>query len=66
MALGKLYTTEELAALLRISPRTLEDWELDGKAPKSKRLGGPRGPLRYREADVEAWLEASPAIPANA
>lgn len=64
MALGRFYTTEELAAELKVSPRTLEDWQLDGKAPKPTRLGGPKGPLRYREADVEKWLEAG-RVPAS-
>ena len=66
MALGRFYATEELAGILGISPRTLEDWQLDGRAPKATRLGGPKGPLRYREADVEEWLKTAIVVPASA
>jgi DNA-binding transcriptional regulator YiaG len=44
-------TTEELAARLRRSPRTLERWRHDGKGPRSL----PGIPVVYPVAEVEAW-----------
>lgn len=34
-------TSEELAAMIRTSKRTLEDWRLDGKGPPWVRAGVP-------------------------
>jgi hypothetical protein len=49
----KHLTTEELADRLRLSPRTIEDWRLDGKGPRYL-----PDPVRYRLSDVEAWEES--------
>lgn len=51
-----LYTTEELAAWLRISPSTIEkDRSLGrGSYPVFVKVGGRR--VMYRHADVIAWL----------
>jgi Helix-turn-helix domain len=53
-------TTEELATRLKLSPRTIEDWRLDGRGPKHL-----PDPVRYRLADVEAWEESRLVKPAS-
>ena len=49
-----LATPEEVAAYLRIDPKTLENWRGQRKGPRFRRVG--RFP-RYRWSDVEAWLD---------
>lgn len=46
--------TVDVAALLGISPRTLEAWRLRKVGPKYSRLG-PRL-VRYRRSDLDAWV----------
>lgn len=62
-------TTEDLAKQLGgdISPRTVEDWRTDGIGPRFFRLGkgGPKSPVRYRQADVDAWVESRLVAPAS-
>lgn len=50
----ELLTTAELAAELKVSPRTLQRWRAEGSGPPMVRVG--RG-VRYRRRDVNAWLE---------
>lgn len=52
----RLLTTEDLAARLRVSRRTLEAWRLRGGGPRFVRTGGA---VRYRESDVAQWIAAS-------
>ena len=53
---GELLTTEQAAALLQLSPRTLRRWRSEGKGPPWVALGSRR--VRYRRAAIQAWLEA--------
>lgn len=55
LQLDAIYTTEELAEILKRKPRTLEDWRRDGKGPDYARL--PKG-VRYLGRDVQVWLDA--------
>ena len=55
LALPKMLTTNEVAALLSVSNSTLCRWRAVGKGPRVYWLS-PDSP-RYREADVLAWLE---------
>jgi excisionase family DNA binding protein len=50
-----LFTTEELAEFLGLSPRTLKDWRNQGKGPKSVRIG--HKTIRYRKEDVDSWIK---------
>jgi excisionase family DNA binding protein len=50
----RLLTAAELAGLLGFSPATIVDWYERGDLPGLK-VGGR---LRFRESEVEAWLEA--------
>jgi excisionase family DNA binding protein len=53
---GQLYTTEEVAKLLRVSQRTVQDWIRSGTltAVRYGRL------LRIRQADLAAFGEVLP------
>lgn len=56
-----LLTNAEAAARLGIKPNTLERWRcLGGEGPRFIKLNpkSARSPIRYRESDIEAWLEA--------
>lgn len=52
--LTPLYSLNELAALLKISARTLESLILTGAAPPHVRIGRQR---RWVHTDVVCWLE---------
>jgi excisionase family DNA binding protein len=51
---GSLYTTQEVAHLLRVSQRTVQDWIRSGSLP-AVRYGGRL--LRIRQADLVAFGE---------
>jgi predicted DNA-binding transcriptional regulator AlpA len=44
-----------LAAKLLIAVSTLRNWRYLGSGPKFLKLGGA---VRYRESDVESWIES--------
>jgi excisionase family DNA binding protein len=48
-----LLTTDQLAALCGLSPRTLEKLRVTGGGPIFIRLGRA---IRYRREDIEAWI----------
>ncbi|MGJ3223792.1 helix-turn-helix transcriptional regulator [Micromonospora aurantiaca (nom. illeg.)] len=45
----------EVAEYLGINPQTLYNWRAKGVGPKSCKVGGR---VKYRLADVDAWLES--------
>ncbi len=50
-------TTEEVARIMRVSPRTLERMRGNGTGPAFIKIGpGLRAPVRYRESVVYAYL----------
>jgi predicted DNA-binding transcriptional regulator AlpA len=50
-------TTQEAAAFLRLSPRTLEDKRIDKTGPPYSKLGDSRrAKVVYQEADLIAWV----------
>jgi predicted DNA-binding transcriptional regulator AlpA len=51
-----LITARQLAAWLKISKRSLYRMRSAGQLPEPIRL---RGAVRWRAADIEAWLTAS-------
>jgi len=53
-----MLTTDEVAAMLRVQPRTLEDWRGDGYGPPFIYIGRH---VRYRLRDVSAWIETRKA-----
>lgn len=55
-----LLVEREAAAILTIKPRTLTVWRQQGIGPKYIKLGTA---VRYRRADVEAWLQARTVDP---
>ena len=51
----RLLTQSDAAKLLRLSERTLERLRVTGGGPKFIKAGRS---VRYREADLEAWIDA--------
>ena len=51
-----LLKPSEVARRLQVSRTWLYDAAKDGRIP-SVRLGGPDGPVRFVEEDIEQWLE---------
>ncbi len=47
--------TPDAAAYLNVQPATLEQWRWNGKGPRFVKLGRA---VRYRQADLDAFLEA--------
>ena len=50
---SELLTEDEVSAILKNSPRTLQQWRVAGKGPQFVKIG--RG-VRYRRNVIEAWL----------
>jgi excisionase family DNA binding protein len=53
---GRLLRPAEVARRLGVSRSWLYEAAKDGRIP-CIRLGGPEGPVRFLEADLDAWLE---------
>lgn len=51
-----LLTEQDAALALSLSVRTLQAWRVRGGGPLFVRLGRA---VRYRPADLDAWLDAS-------
>ena len=51
---GRLLTAREVASVLAVSTETVLRWTRAGKLPAIRLPGGA---IRFREAEVEAWLE---------
>jgi excisionase family DNA binding protein len=51
-----LLTTEDVANMVGVSVRTVEDWRRDKVGPPFTRLGGRT--IRYRRDLLEAWIDA--------
>ena len=49
---------DEVAALLKVSTRTLEHWRLNKKGPRYKNIGKH---VRYRRSAIDAWFESDNA-----
>jgi excisionase family DNA binding protein len=58
-----LLTPAEVAALFRVDPKTVTRWAQQGKLRSIRTLGGHR---RYREAEIQAFLERPGAAQAVA
>jgi predicted DNA-binding transcriptional regulator AlpA len=54
----RLLTIEELAGLLRESPKTTYNRRHRGEGPRGIRPGGRGGRVLFRESDVQRWLES--------
>ena len=48
-------TSEDVAALLDVSPRTVEQWRLLGSGPPYHKFAN--GRVGYRKAEVLAWAK---------
>ena len=54
----RLLDVHEAASFLSLKPGTLYQWAYQRRLPIVK-LGGPRGPLRFRLSDLERLIVAS-------
>lgn len=53
----EILDTASAAVYVGLSKPTLERFRLTGDGPRYAKLTpGPRGPVRYRRADLEEWL----------
>ena len=52
----ELMTQEEVSALFDVSMPVLANWRSAGKGPKFVKLGGR---VKYRKADVEAFINSN-------
>jgi len=53
----ELLNTKAAAVHVALSPVTLERLRLTGDGPQYAKLTpGPRGPVRYRRADLDEWV----------
>lgn len=50
-----LLTVKEAAALLRLRPKTLQNWYTDGRGPRSCKVGRHR---LYRRQHLEDYIES--------
>lgn len=55
--MGSLKTPEQVAEMLQVPLQTIYVWRTRGKGPRGIRVGRH---LRYRDADIEAWLNEQP------
>ena len=53
-----LLTPAAVAALFRVDPKTVTRWAQQGKLRSIRTLGGHR---RYRESEIQAFLDRPPA-----
>ncbi len=60
-----LLDVNQAAAMLCIKPSTLRNWAYQRRIPRVK-LGGPRGPLRFRRSDLERYIRAATQGPLGA
>lgn len=54
------FSAAELATLLGVSKRTLQEWRASGRGPKFSRLG--HSLVKYGRDDVMRWLRSNPPI----
>jgi predicted DNA-binding transcriptional regulator AlpA len=57
----ELLTTAEVATLLRVKPRTVEDWRVDGTGPDYVTLS--KNVVRYRPSAVDRYITEKEKAP---
>ena len=53
----RLLSTRELAAMLDITPETLQDHFQKGDLPGFRLYGRKGGPVRFRWSEIQRWLD---------
>lgn len=57
--MSTLLNTRAAAAYLGLSPKTIERFRSEGTGPAYVKAGpGRRAAVRYRRADLDAWIES--------
>ena len=54
LTIPEVLTPDQVATLLTVSPRTVEDWRAKGNGPTYRSLNGKQ--VRYLKQDIFAWL----------
>jgi excisionase family DNA binding protein len=49
----RLLSIDDVAEIIGLAPGTLRNWRVAGRGPRGARIGGR---VRYRRADVDAWI----------
>jgi len=62
-ALDELLTTADVAGRLGVPPRTLEQWRYLGRGPAYIKVGNKS--VRYRQSDIDAFLDDHRVVPAG-
>ena len=57
---NRLLTPAEVAAMLRVDPKTVTRWARGGKLSSIRTPGGHR---RYSESEIQAFLQDSQGVP---
>lgn len=59
VAAPELLTSEQVAKLCNLGARTVWRWSRSGRMPAPLKIGGGlRGAVRFRRAEILAWIEA--------
>ena len=61
-AMDELLSEDEVAARLKVARGTLRTWRNRGQGPAFVKAGDL---LRYRVADVQAWVESRRVVPSQ-
>lgn len=54
--MDEIFTTGKTAEILKVKPKTLENWRLAGRGPDFIRVGGKY--VRYSRPAIEAYLKS--------
>ena len=57
-----VFTRAETARILKVSLRTVDRWVQDGRLRFVKLGDGPKAPIRFRERDIEEFLDVRASI----
>jgi excisionase family DNA binding protein len=54
----ELFTVKEVAKKLKVAESTINRWVAEGKLKALKLSEGRKGAVRFREADIKAFIES--------
>ena len=54
----ELFTVKEVAKKLKVAESTINRWVAEGKLKALKLSEGRKGEVRFREADIKAFIES--------
>lgn len=63
MTAGDVLTTEEVAGLLKVSIRQVQDMAAGSELPAYRIGGKRRGSWRFRKSEIDRWLSEQRNVP---